>query len=316
MRFGVQHAIGDPAWVPAILAPGAVRGFARAAEATGWDALGFTDHPAPSAGWVGAGGEGVAEPFGMLGFVAGVTEEIRLLTWVLVPQYRNPLHGAHQVATLDAVSGGRVTLGVGTGYLRSEMRALGVDPSDRLAAFDDAVDLMKQAWAGEEITVERDTWSARRVRVLPPVVQQPHPPIWLHGNSPWGLARAARWGQGWIGMVTDELLAETTRTTRLADIAAVGTRIAQLRERTVAAGRPADAVDAVATGFWPMLDLRRGWDVDACLEDVGRLEGLGADWIVVNVCGDDPAAAEDSVRAFGEQVVTAWKRSSPGGERG
>jgi probable F420-dependent oxidoreductase len=307
MQFGIQHGIGDPAWTPGILAPDEVRRFARAAEAVGWDAIGFTDHPSPSVGWVNSGGEGVADPFSSLGFCAALTDEIRLLTWLLVPAYRNPLLAAHQVATLDALSGGRVIVGVGTGYLRSEMRAMGLDPGARLGAFERAVELMVEAWAGGDITAEGEGWSARNVRVLPPVIQRPHPPIWIHGNSPWGLERAARWGQGWIGMITDDVLAETTRTTPLPDLATVGTRIAQLRDATVAAGRPADAVEAVATGHWPMLDIRVGWDADACLEDLGRLDSFGADWAVANVCGDDPSAAVESVEAFGEQVLAVWK---------
>ena len=142
MKFGVQHAVGDPAWVPQILAPSAVARFARATEESGFDAIGFTDHPSPSMKWVRAGGEGSADPFSALGFCAALTETIRLLTWVLVLPYRNPLLVAHQVATLDALSAGRVTLGVGTGYLRAESYAMGADPGDRLRAFDDALDVM------------------------------------------------------------------------------------------------------------------------------------------------------------------------------
>jgi alkanesulfonate monooxygenase SsuD/methylene tetrahydromethanopterin reductase-like flavin-dependent oxidoreductase (luciferase family) len=73
VKFGIQHAVGDPAWTPAILAPEAVTRFERAAEAVGFDALGFTDHPAPSAAWVDSGGEGVADPIAGLSFCAAVT---------------------------------------------------------------------------------------------------------------------------------------------------------------------------------------------------------------------------------------------------
>lgn len=112
-------------------------------------------------------------------------------------------------------------------------------------------------------------------------------------------------------MMTNDVLANTTRTTPLPDIATVGRRIAELREATVAAGRPVDAVEAVVTGNWPMLDIRKGWDADACLADLEHLTGLGADWVVLTVCGDDPAVAEESAQAFGEQVVRVWKRAPP-----
>ncbi len=303
MKFGIQHGIGDPAWVPAILEPQAVKAFARSVEEVGWDALAFTDHPAPSVRWIGAGGEGIAEPFTSLGFCAAVTESIRLLTWVLVPAYRNPFLSAHAVATLDRLSAGRVTLGLGTGYLKSEMRALGLDPAERLRVFDETMDVMRRAWTTDEVDHESAGFSARGVRVIPPVVQQPHPPLWLHGNSPFGLARAARYAQGWIAMIGDGPIITTVRTTPIPDLDALRRRIDELRAATEAAGRPADDVTVIVNGHWPKLDIRQGWDVDAYLGDVARFAELGVEWLVMLVCGDDPGASEETVRAFGEQVV-------------
>ena len=117
----------------------------------GFDAIAFTDHPAPSARWVDAGGEGVADLFTSLGFCAAVTSTVRLLTYVLLPTYRNPFVTAHQVATLDHLSGGRVTVGMGTGYLKSEFHALGVDPDNRRARFEEAID-GRQAGVGGATT--------------------------------------------------------------------------------------------------------------------------------------------------------------------
>ena len=70
MKFAVQHGIGDSRWVPEIISPREVRRFAETAERVGFDAIGFTDHPAPSARWVESGGEGVADLFTSLGFCA------------------------------------------------------------------------------------------------------------------------------------------------------------------------------------------------------------------------------------------------------
>ena len=220
MRFGVQHAVGDPHWVPAILEPAAVRGFVRAAEASGFDAIGFTDHPSPSANWIERDGEGVADPISALGFCAGITDRIRLLTWLLIPAYHNPFHAAYQIATLDALSAGRVTLGLGTGYLRSELYAAGADPSTRLAEFDARLALMREAWTGATLSATGNGYSARGVKVLPPIVQQPHPPIWIHGNSPWG-TRAARDANGWIAMLGSGPLFDTIRTVPIPDIEAL-----------------------------------------------------------------------------------------------
>jgi probable F420-dependent oxidoreductase len=305
MRFAVQHAVGDPAWTPAIVAPGAVTAFAKAAEAGGFDAIGFTDHPAPSAAWIDAGGEGVADPFSALGFCAAVTSAIRLLTFVLIPSYRNPFFAAHQLATLDALSGGRLTVGLGTGYLFSEFRAVGADPASRRTEFDRAVEMMRTAWAGNEISAETPAFVARRTRVLPPVVQRPHPPLWIHGNSPFGVERAAQYAQGWLGMMThdNDVLVRTTRTTPLRDLDELARRIDDVRKATVAAGRDPDAVDIVLAGAWPMLNVRTGRPADAYLEEVESLEALGVAWTVSLCCGDDPGAAQETIERFGEEVI-------------
>lgn len=308
MRFGIQHAVGDPAWTPAILAPGAVAAFAEASEAAGFDALAFTDHPAPSAAWIDSGGEGVADPFTALGFCAAVTTRIRLLTFVLVAAYRNPFLAAHQLATLDALSAGRLVVGLGTGYLFGEFRALGADPSTRRESLDEAIDVLCGAWSGE-CSMATDRFTARRTRVLPPVVQSPHPPLWIHGNSRFGLERAARRGQAWLGMMThdNDVIVKTTRTAPLRDVAAVAGRIREVRRVAEDAGRDPAEVEIALAGVWPMLDVRAGWDAAAYLDDVAALEALGVDWIISTCCGDDPTVAEETVQRFGAEIVTKAK---------
>lgn len=303
MRFAVQHGVGDPAWTPPVLAPDAVTGFARAAEEAGFSALGFTDHPAPSGNWVRAGGEGSADPFVSLGFCAAVTSTIRLLTFVLVLPYRNPYGAAHALATLDVLSAGRLTIGAGTGYLKSELRALGVDPARRRQDFDEAWEVMTELWAGGEVTREGGRFPARGILLQPGLVQRPHPPLWVHGNSAFGRERAAAHGQGWLAVLTDEALAGTMRTSPLRDLDELARAIDDLRRRTEQAGRRSEDVEVVVAGHWPMLDVRQGWDADRRLEEVARLADLGVDWLAMLTCGDDPVAAEDSVRRFGAEVV-------------
>ncbi|MFN8026872.1 MAG: TIGR03619 family F420-dependent LLM class oxidoreductase [Acidimicrobiia bacterium] len=305
MKFGIQHASGDPNWGPGILAPGAVAAFARAAEECGYAAIAFTDHPAPSTKWIESGGEGVADPFSALGFCAAVTTSIRLLTYVLVPAYRNPFVAAHQVATLDVLSGGRVTLGLGAGYLRGEFRAVGADLERRRSTFDEHLDVMREAWAGHEVARDTSTFSAPGNQVLPRPEQRPHPPLWIHGNGPWASERAARDLQGCIFMIAGPELVRTIRTLPIADLDALARRLDQFRRQVEANGRAPDDVEVVVTGAWSMLDVRAGWSVDERLAQVAELERLGVDWVVSTCCGDDPAAAEETVRAFGEQVVQA-----------
>jgi probable F420-dependent oxidoreductase len=225
-----------------------------------------------------------------------VTSTIRLLTFVLVLPYRNPFVAAHQLATLDCLSAGRVVIGAGTGYLKSELRAVGADPDQRLHDFDEAWTVMTQAWEGGDVSLEGAGFSARGT-------QRPHPPLWVHGNSRFGRERAASLGQGWLVVMGDEQQATTMRTPRIPDRDALARGIADLRRLTEQAGRAADDVEVIVAGNWPMLDVRKGWDADRRLEEVAALAELGVDWIAMLTCGDDPVAAEETVRRFGEDVV-------------
>jgi alkanesulfonate monooxygenase SsuD/methylene tetrahydromethanopterin reductase-like flavin-dependent oxidoreductase (luciferase family) len=220
-----------------------------------------------------------------------------------VPPYRTPFIAAQQVATLDVLSGGRVTLGLGTGYLRGEFRAVGADLEHRRSTFDEHLEVMREAWAGREITRDTATFSAPGNQVLPHPQQRPHPPLWIHGNGPWARHRAARDLQGCIFMIAGPELVRTIRTLPIGDLDVLARTIDDFRDRVEANGRAIDDVDVVVTGLWPMLDVRAGWSVDERLASVAELERLGVDWIVSTCCGDDPAAAEDTVRAFGELVV-------------
>ncbi len=304
MKFAVQHGIGDPNWSAAILEPDAVISLARAAEDCGWAAIAFTDHPAPSSRWVHGGGEGSSEPFSSLAFCAAVTSRIKLLTWVLVLGYRNPLFAAHQIATVDRLSGGRLVLAVGTGYLRGEFRGIGADFDHRRDAFDEALEILETGWTADEVAVQGRAFNAPGNVLQPGPVQLPRPPVWIHGNGPWGTARAARSGDGWVVTMTTDALARTIRTTPMPDLGAVRSGINRLHEALDRAGRPRDGVEVVLSGNWPMLDVRTGWNAAQVQEQTAELAAMGVTWIVCNVIGDDAAASEETVRRFGTEIVT------------
>jgi probable F420-dependent oxidoreductase len=319
VKVVIQHAVGDPAWQPSVLAPPAVGDFARIAERHGYAGIAFTDHPAPTVRWTAAGGEGSADPLVSLAYCAAVTSTLELMTFVLALPYHNPFRLAHQASTLDALSGGRLVLGLGTGYLRGEMRALGADPDGRLSSFDAVLETMLEAWTSDSVSgsfpgpgAEPGTespsgagagWLAREVHVQPPVVQRPHPPLWFHGNSAFGRARAAQYGAGWIGVLSSAELAATMRTAHLPDLAAAAAAIAGLRKRCEAVGRDPGSVSAGLGGLWRMLDIRRGWDTGAMIDAASAAAEIGVDTMFATVCGDDAAVANDTIAAFGEQVV-------------
>lgn len=305
MKFAVQHGVGDPRWTPAIITPQATKRFAETAERTGYAAIAFTDHPAPSNRWVDAGGEGVADLFTSLGFCAAVTERVRLLTYVLLPTYRNPFVTAHQAATLDHLSGGRLTLAMGTGYLKSEMRALGVEPDNRRDRFEEAMHVAKLVWAGEDVTIEGTGYSARGVRSVPAARQQPHPPLWLHANTTWATDWVVREGQGWMGMIVGPERMPTLRTVPIPTLEDFAARVDDVRSRCDAAGRDPSTLEIICNGALPMMDIRHDPHAGKLVETVAFLESIGTDWAAFNVCGDDPAAMIDTVEWFAEHVIAA-----------
>lgn len=303
MRFGIQHGMGDPRWQRAIIQPGAVADFARRVEQMGYWYIAFTDHPAPTGRWVDSGGEGVADPFTALSFCAAVTERIGLLTFVLVPAFHNPAMLAQRVATLDALSGGRLTLGLGTGYLKGEFFAVGADFEDRRAAFDRGVEVLRHAFVGGEINAEGSGYSAKGVRVQPPATQLPHPPLWIHGNGRFGTERAAQYGQGWIGLLTNEQSVRTIRTTPMHDLDAFARGVARFHELRAAAGRADEPAEIVATAVLPILDPRVGWDTDERRELIERLERIGVTTLIVNAVGDDAGASLEGAQRFADECM-------------
>ena len=144
-----------------------------------------------------SGGDAL-EAFSILGVVAGATEKLRLVTSVLVLPYRNPVLTAQMVASLDVLSGGRVTLGVGVGWLREEFEALDSPDFDRRGAVtDEWITIFKQLWTQSPASFKGEFYSYEDIRCEPFPVQKPHPPIWVGGHSRPALRRTARHGDGW-----------------------------------------------------------------------------------------------------------------------
>jgi probable F420-dependent oxidoreductase len=141
------------------------------------------------------------DPIAVMGLVAGITSRIQIGTNVLVLPYRNPIVLAQEVASLDALSGGRIQLGVGVGWMAEEFAALGVPKTERGARTDEHIRLMRELWAnpggvtfrGRFSTVSDMTLAARPVRPS-------GPPILIGGNSAAALDRTARLGDGWAGV--------------------------------------------------------------------------------------------------------------------
>ena len=171
---------------------------ARAAERLRYRYVTCSDHVLVAASYAPSMGATWYEPAATLGFVAGATQTIELLTHVVVLPYRHPLVTAKTYATLDRLSGGRVILGVGSGHAKPEFRTLGAPYERRGRYTDEAIAAVRAAWQNEVASYDGELVKFRDVVVAPRPVRPGGPPVWVGGNSSAALARAARLGDGWI----------------------------------------------------------------------------------------------------------------------
>jgi probable F420-dependent oxidoreductase len=145
------------------------------------------------------------DPWVVLGYVAAATERIRLATNVYILPLRHPLQTARSVVTVDRVSGGRVTLGVGVGWLPDEFEYLGLDFAGRGRRTDAAIDAIRRLWSEDVIDVANDQFRFGPVKFNPKPLQKPSIPIEIGGVSPPALRRAGRLGDGWIEIGSSDL---------------------------------------------------------------------------------------------------------------
>lgn len=307
MKFSVTYPLIAHPYHPEFLQKRNVIRFAQAVEAAGFDALAFTDHPAPSQRWLDGGGHDALDPFGALAFCAAVTERIRLMPNIIVLPYRNPLLLAKAIATADVLSEGRFTLGTAAGYLRSEYKALGVDFEERNELFDEAIEVLLGIWSTDEYSFEGRHFSALGLTANPKPAQRPHPPIWIGGNSRIARRRVARYAQGWMPFPAPEVMARTTRTPVLETHDDLARYLSELWQFVDEAGRERAEIDihfhsdAAGPGD-------PSFEAAAQRDAVGELAELGVTWCGVGTPGDSVEAALDAVQRYGEEVITPLRR--------
>jgi alkanesulfonate monooxygenase SsuD/methylene tetrahydromethanopterin reductase-like flavin-dependent oxidoreductase (luciferase family) len=162
---------------------------ARVADSNSCFYLGVCDHVVLPESVIGNMGLHWVDPISTLGWLAGITEQVGLLTHVYVLPYRHPLMAAKQFATLDHLSGGRAICGIGAGHVQAEFEKLGVDFHTRGRAIETGVPILAAALANELV----DGFG-----VAPRPTQSPRPPIWIAGSSPAAIKRAGRLADGWL----------------------------------------------------------------------------------------------------------------------
>ena len=138
------------------------------------------------------------EPLTVLAAAAGVTQKIRLGTSVLLGNLRHASHIAKIVSTLDFISNGRVTLGLGFGSRESDYKAVEIPFEHRGSRAVEQVQLMKRLWSEDSVTFKGKFYNVENLSVGPKPIQKPHPPIWTGGSAEVSLKRAGTWADGFI----------------------------------------------------------------------------------------------------------------------
>jgi probable F420-dependent oxidoreductase len=199
---------------------------ALAAEHAGYESLFFTEHThiPVAAGMVDRLGGPLAgkyrrthDPFVGLAFAAAATTNLKIGTAVCLVVEHDPIVLAKQIASLDALSGGRFVFGVGAGWNKEEMRNHGTDPATRHRLMRERVEAMQALWTAEEAEYHGRLVDFDPVWQWPKPVQRPHPPVLVGGNGPKVLDRVLNYADGWMP--------------NMKDLSELAPRIAELRER-------------------------------------------------------------------------------------
>jgi probable F420-dependent oxidoreductase len=210
MRFGVM----PPARGRFLSSPDLIAEYARAAEDVGFESIWVFEHAVIPAGYdsrypynaegrIGIEDEDLPDPLGLLAFLAGVTERLVLGTGVLILPQRSPVLCAKECATVDALSGGRLQLGIGVGWLREEAEAVGTRFENRGKRTDEYVEAMRVLWRDAEATFHGEFTHFDRAKSNPKPVQRGGIPIHVGGHSAAAARRAGRLGDGWFPIGLD-----------------------------------------------------------------------------------------------------------------
>ena len=283
MKFGIIFANTGAAVSP----DGAVT-LAQIAEDNGFESLWTVEHVVVPAGYEspypysptgkmpGPEESPIPDPLIWLAWVGAATKTIRLATGILILPQRNPLVLAKETATLDVLSGGRVTLGVGVGWLREEFDALGIPWEHRGARTDEYVEALRVAWTEAEPTYSGKFVSFEKAKSYPKPANGTIP-IAIGGHTDAAARRAGRLG--------DEFFPGVAAPDKL------GGLVATMREAATEAGRDADTIEVTAGGAMD-------------LDGVKRMADLGVTRLVVPNFGRDAESWKSLLGTFAENVIS------------
>ena len=283
MHFGVM----PPAHKRFLSTPDFIGEYARAAEDAGFESIWVFEHavipadydsryPYNAEGRIGIEDADIPDPLTLLAFLGGVTDRLMLGTGVLLLPQRSPVLCAKECATVDALSGGRLQLGIGVGWLREEAEAVGTSFDDRGARTDEAIEAMRVLWREPEATFHGKYTHFERAKCNPKPVQPGGPPIHVGGHSEAAARRAGRLGDGWFPIGLDEGAFE------------------QRRDDVHAAARDA--------GRNPeSIEITYGYDPNA--DTVKRYADLGVSRWILSAWGQDLESCKRLMGKLGDTVI-------------
>ncbi len=199
MKFGISTFVNDDSIDPVSLA--------RAIEERGFASLAVAEHthipasrrsPYPNGGELPSVYYRTLDPFVTLAAAAAVTSTIELVTGIALLVQRDPIITAKEAASIDLISGGRFVFGVGAGWNIEELRDHGTDPKTRGALLDERIEAIRALWTAEPAEYHGKFVDFEPSYSRPKPVQQPHPPIFIGGNSDATVKRVVRHDAGWI----------------------------------------------------------------------------------------------------------------------
>ena len=304
--------------------PDLVLNLAQKAEQLGYSSLFVTDHVVlptasksfypyhPSGQFPGGMDQDYLEPLTLMTYLAAATKKIRLGTSVLIIPYRNPLVTAKMLASLDVLSGGRVILGAGVGWLQEEFVALGAPPfGERGRVSDEYLRLMRECWAKDQIDFKGTYYRVSDIVFLPKPLQKPGIPIWIGGHTDGALRRAGELGDGWhpIGLRPPALLHPPEYAEKVKQIHAWATRAGRNpRQITLTFRAPMEVWPKRAKPPAGDRQLFKG-TAEQVIADIRQYQVLGVTHFVFDSPAPDPKAVVANMERFAEDVRPKVRRA-------
>ena len=313
LHFGSRGVAGEPDSLKAI---------AQKAEVLGYEHFGMSDHvivatevdsayPYSETGKFFAQDTGISlEQVTALSFVASATERIRLLTSVMVLPHRHPVLAAKMLSTVDVLSKGRLTAGVGVGWMAEEIALLGGPPfKDRARASDEYIAGFRELWTAQA-PVQTGEFAAFDNLLFAPKPAQPRGlPVWVGGESKGARRRAARLGDGWYPVSANPR--QPFDTPEL-----YGAGLAEVRAMAEADGRDPHSVSGALLAIYCRVgEEQKGREggrlcftgsASAIVDDIGHAQDRGLQHFLIGGDGGDLQETEDRLEKFATDVMSQF----------